>query len=314
MLRNPVTDGFGLGKSIGHGLMNGLRGVSNQPQPMGQSMLGNINRIMSNPNFGVINEHPQPQINIDPNGGLNGNREASKQIMNGFGSGNMSWGKLFQGFANAPREITLMNTKQGNDNTILSLFKTAGLFDNLQSAGKGLMHGVASTMPSGMPSMLKSMGQGAVNAGAGSVMGATPVGAQVAGANAANLHSIAAPKLPAPQSPPPAFNNQGIAGNSVGMNTPMPSSGSASGAGQVAAPVSNQNDLISQFRKYHGSNYNPNSRMDRWKLQQMQNAQASNGSIAQAANMPYKVGFCKAACEQLGISFAEAERLYLAAH
>jgi hypothetical protein len=56
--------------------------------------------------------------------------------------------------------------------------------------------------------------------------------------------------------------------------------------------------------------------MDRWKLQQMQQAQQSGSSMTAAANMPvnYKMGFCKAACIQLGISATQAERLFKEAH
>ena len=54
------------------------------------------------------------------------------------------------------------------------------------------------------------------------------------------------------------------------------------------APTSS--DLIAQWSKYHGrgAQFNPNSRMDRAKLLNMQKAQSSGGSIVQGANKAWR--------------------------
>jgi len=42
------------------------------------------------------------------------------------------------------------------------------------------------------------------------------------------------------------------------------------------------------FKHFHGTSFNPNSRMDRQKMQALQQAQARGGSLVQAANAPYR--------------------------
>ena len=77
-------------------------------------------------------------------------------------------------------------------------------------------------------------------------------------------------------------------GNPSGQ--PMPAM-TLPGGTQINNPSGNgapqQADLRAQFAKYHRTAFDPNSAMDRQKLQHMMAAQAQGGSIVQAANQPY---------------------------
>lgn len=115
------------------------------------------------------------------------------------------------------------------------------------------------------------------------------------------------PHYPAPEAPPAQFDtSKGVAGalgSMENIGSPAPT-----GIGAHNGSLSN---LIAQFKKFHGSAYDPNSRMDRAKLQHMQEAQDQGGSLVQAANDPvnYKVGFVKAAMRN---GFTEKQAISLA--
>jgi len=109
-------------------------------------------------------------------------------------------------------------------------------------------------------------------------------------------NALAAPMQP-PMAPRLGMGDAAVAGlkNPTMPTHPRLGMGDAAVAGlknttmPVASPApSAQQDMISQFRKYHGTAYNPKSRMDVAKLQNMIRAQQSGGSILQAANAPWR--------------------------
>ncbi len=79
-------------------------------------------------------------------------------------------------------------------------------------------------------------------------------------------------QAPAAMPPPPTLEQRPVA-------PPTPQ----------AAPV----DPNINFRKYHGTNFDPHSAMDRFKMQQLQQAQSSGGSMVRAADIPYRPQFAR---------------------
>lgn len=53
------------------------------------------------------------------------------------------------------------------------------------------------------------------------------------------------------------------------------------------APAPAPVDPMINFKKYHATSFDPNSRMDRFKMQQLQQAQQGGQSLVRAANVPY---------------------------
>ena len=156
-------------------------------------------------------------------------------------------------------------------------------------AAPGALNGGAPTSvpaPSAATTGALAAGGGVAPATAATIPGAPVAGAALnGGAPTGGAPAPAAPATsPMATLPKQEFNLQtGVAPSAPAPQLGMPATP------KPAAPALAGNDANALFRKYHGSNFDPNSRLDRAKMQALQAAGPSNSARLQAANRPYRV-------------------------
>lgn len=134
-------------------------------------------------------------------------------------------------------------------------------------------------------------------------MGPDPFAARSSGYAAAygGAESYQPRPLPTAANPDAGFNpNAGATPAPALVSAPHPAMGappspSPQASRLISAPVSSGGspaspsspDFNAMFKKYHGSSFNPNSKMDAFKMKQLQQAHAGGTSLLSAANIPY---------------------------
>jgi hypothetical protein len=105
----------------------------------------------------------------------------------------------------------------------------------------------------------------------------------------------------------PVLGSDTVAGK--GMTMTGPGAGAAAGVPTIQAPAAPAVDLNNEFKKYHGTSFDPNSSMDKGKMEQMQALYKQHGKLSPSLvyNEPYgnKSPYTKSAALS---AFAELEK------